>query len=88
MLSLLQIVNPVTQANVEEFYIENFTFGGEAVSKKNTRYPDNDIPDQDYAPTPEQCNAYLRKRVQFPVGVVYQRAVITRLKRDLEGNLI
>ena len=54
MLSLLQSVDLVTQANVEEFFIENITFGGEAVSKNNPKYTDNAIPDQDYAPTTEQ----------------------------------
>ena len=54
MLSLLQSVDLVTQANVEEFFIENITFGGEAVSKNNPKYTDNAIPDQDYATTTEQ----------------------------------
>ena len=62
MLSLLQSVDLVTQANVEEFFIENITVGGESASKKNPKYPDNAIPDQDYAPTPEKSDEYLRKK--------------------------
>ena len=62
----------VTQADVEECFVENIPFVDEAVSSTNPKEPERIMPYQDGVPTPEKSDEYITMEVLFPRGKVYQ----------------
>ena len=60
--------NPVTQADVEEFIVENIPLGDEAVSTTKPKDLEHVILDQYNAPTPNHSDEHLTMELLFPRG--------------------
>ena len=76
-------VDPVTQADIEWFVMENTPFGYEDVSTTNTKDPEHAIPDQDDVTTPEQYYEYPKIILIWQRSKGCQWSVTTHHKQDL-----